>query len=197
MREMVNSREFVTKVVGGDADSFRVLFSYLTPKLSRFIAGLFSLPHQDADEIAVDAMLKVRRAVADFDASRGAKLTTWIFEIAKNTAIDHLRKQETRGKFVEVPLDDAVLQPSNEMMNGSSDGVDEGRVETPHRPEEVKMRKALDSLSKEDQAILLSRLTLEYEDIARVENASVGTLRTRHSRALARLRAAYLKGNCS
>ena len=57
------------------------------------------VPEADAEEIASDVLFTVTRKIHTFKCGGRAKLTTWIYEIAKNRAIDFHRK--TRVEEVE------------------------------------------------------------------------------------------------
>ena len=48
----------------------------------------------DSEEIAADVVIRVHKSVKTFNPRGGAKLTTWIFRIAQNAAIDFVRQQQ-------------------------------------------------------------------------------------------------------
>jgi hypothetical protein len=48
------------------------------------------VPEADAEELASDVLYAVRENIHKFRPGGPAKLSTWIYEIAKNRAIDYL-----------------------------------------------------------------------------------------------------------
>lgn len=47
---------------------------------------------QTVDDIAQDVLIKVARSIGSFDGR--SRFTTWLYQIARNTAIDHLRRRQ-------------------------------------------------------------------------------------------------------
>lgn len=81
---------------------------YLYDQYANMIFGLIfrMVKRQDiAENVLQDTFLKVWNRIDTFDASKG-KFLTWIFNIARNTAIDTLRsksyQQETKLSTLEV-----------------------------------------------------------------------------------------------
>ena len=65
-----------------------------------------------AEDLAQDAFLKAYRNLSAFDTKR--RLSSWLFRIAHNTAIDSLRRARTRTVALEGPAsaaDAAVFDP--------------------------------------------------------------------------------------
>jgi RNA polymerase sigma factor (sigma-70 family) len=102
----LNSQEFIAKLKAGDNDAFGTLFIKMLPKLSYFISKWFNIDPGAAEELASDALAKVHHNVAKFDPRKGAKLTTWVYIIAKNTARDYIRQQSHIVR--ELPIDQDI-----------------------------------------------------------------------------------------
>lgn len=132
----------------------------------------------EAEDLTAETFLRAVRAADRFDASR-ASAQTWLLTIARNALIDHRRSARARRRHV---------------------GLDELRdlaVEGP-TPEERMLRRealahALDAmreLGEDDRELLSLRFggELEIAEIAGMLGAREGTIRTRLSRAVARLR---------
>ena len=63
---------------------------------------MLHVPEMDAEECSQDVLLKMYSKVANFRNDGRSKLTTWIFEIAKNCAIDfHRVAQDEPQKLTE------------------------------------------------------------------------------------------------
>jgi RNA polymerase sigma-70 factor (ECF subfamily) len=76
----------------GDEDAFRSLYRDVQPKLLRYLQVLVGA---DAEDVASDAWLQIARDLGSFrgdvDGFRG-----WATTIARNRALDHLRRQQRR-----------------------------------------------------------------------------------------------------
>ena len=175
----INDAKFLQQLQAGDQVAYKLLFNRIFPKLCAFISR-FGVNDQDAEEITVDTMLKVHKAVRTFDPDGGAKLTTWIFEIAKNKVIDYKRRP--------APPELRSLDSERDLKDEQALQQDDGLSPNPNI---LRLRRALDSLGPEDQDILRTRQVMSYEEIAEVTNASVGALRVRHNRAVNRLKKAF------
>ncbi len=68
-------------------------------RLFYFLATKFSsqINQYDLEEIIQETLLKAYRARNRYDSERG-ELSTWLFHIAKNTALNHLKKISRRSK---------------------------------------------------------------------------------------------------
>ncbi len=189
----INGDAFIGRLKANDSDAFDDLFDCLIPKLCSFLSGDFKLSEQDGNEIAADTMFKVNKSVAKFNPRGGAKLTTWIFRIAENGAIDLLRQRKKQAENFRqnISIDDSV---SREIAQNTAkrwfrqNASDDKSGQPKPSPELARINKALEALSEQDRSILLMKQNMEYEEIAAAENASVPALRTRYSRAFERLR---------
>lgn len=196
--EHLNDKKFVRKLKAGDPNAFRDLYLALAPKIVSFLVRIWGMSVPDAEEVADDALLKVHRGVANFDPSRGAKLTTWVFEVAKNAGIDHYRKVKRRGGDEdETPADEPgeyVGGPRKKAPEPVTEPVAFGRG-TGDAPAlgDIAALRAFKTLSEKEKDILRVRDVMSYEEIAKVEGTTVNAVSTRYSRALQKLKAAYAK----
>lgn len=83
-----------------DRSAFRALFDHFAPRLKSYLISL-GLTGDRAEEIAQDVMVTLWQKAAQFNPEK-AKVSTWIFRIARNRHIDLIRKQ----KYPEVNADD-------------------------------------------------------------------------------------------
>lgn len=138
------------------------------------------LPEADSEEIASDVLFTVSRKIRSFKCGERAKLTTWIFEIAKNRAIDFHRK--IRVELVEYD-DDTANGDKRESFAGRNDTM------------LAWLQGELQHFSDQDQQLLLWRAReIEYATIAEWLGITEGAARTRHTRAQAKLLEASATG---
>jgi RNA polymerase sigma-70 factor (ECF subfamily) len=148
----------------------------LTPHLIGFLRFTMNVPEADAEELASDVLYTVSSHVHTFQSGGRAKLTTWIFEIAKNRAIDFHRKP----RLDSIPIDD-------EFPDRVPSGSDAGRNKHYHSW----LKEELAKLGEADRTLLLWRAKeIPYAQIAQWLGISEGTARTRHSRLCAQLASA-------
>ena len=121
-------------------------------------------------------MLKYRKSFND-----GRPFTPWMFRLARNACIDHLRRP---------PSEDSTAFET--MEPESSDITAHDRLE---REDSVGiLRRALLELPVDRREVLvLSRFeSMNYDDIARLLDCSVGAVKVRVHRAVRQLRQIYL-----
>lgn len=85
---------------------FQKIYDLYQPRILRYLAHLVG--ESDADDLAQETFIKVHRALADFRGE--SQLSTWIYRIATNTALDRLRSPSFQrvAQFVlsEDPMED-------------------------------------------------------------------------------------------
>ena len=145
---------------------------------------------EDARDAAQEAFLSAWRGLPSFRGD--AELSTWIYRLTSNAAIDQLRR--TKRQRGEVSLDDGELGLT---VRDSAPGPQEAA-------EGAELRSAvaagLTRLSPDHRQVLSLREVqgLSYEEIAQVLEVDLGTVKSRISRARRALRKILLEsGNLS
>ena len=171
----------------GDASAFAVLMRRHLGRLFNFIARHTS-NRATAEDLSQEVFLRVVERAADF--KHEARFTTWLYTIARNQCIDHLRKASLR-KHPSLddggPGEDHV--PLRERLANESAGSSGERVAMDH---EVKDRilVGLAKLPEEQREVFLLRElgNLPFQEIALVTGVSENTVKSRMRYALERLR---------
>jgi RNA polymerase sigma factor (sigma-70 family) len=172
----LNSAQFVGELQTGSTEAFDRLVTRLLPPLFKFLTLRMNVPDATAEEVAADVLMTVHGKLGTFRFGGRAKLTTWIFEIAKNRAIDYHRSQkhEFEGLDASLPSIERHAEPEHGSRTGS---------------EMVWIRTQLAQLSERDQQILKWRaLDFPFGQIAEWVDMSEGAVRVRHKRALDKLK---------
>ena len=146
----------------GDAE---VLFSSHRDGVFRYLCRVVGR-HQ-AGELTQEVFLRVARGpLPDADAAR---CHAWVFSIARNLALNHVRDERRRGPRVD--LEDAGSAGTQELA--------------------VALREALQRLPDIDRQVFLLRETagLSYGEIASTCDLSAGAVRSRLHRTRQQLRA--------
>src|SRR5579871_3499615 len=99
-------RAFVAKARSGDAEAFRVLVDRHSRSLFR-IAFRMTGNEPDAEDVVQESFLRAYRQLNKFDER--ASFGTWLYRIAVNCALDHVRARKRRGE--QQPAEDAPGDP--------------------------------------------------------------------------------------
>lgn len=136
-----------------------------------------------AEDATQEAFVKAWRNIHRFDASRPIK--PWLFEIARNTANDMLRKKRS-ARFSELTHPDADTAFEDSLPD--PDPLPPEIFEIKELGEAV--QEALTELPERDRAILTLRYIeeLTWDDVAASMGAPVNTVKSWHHRALIGLR---------
>lgn len=86
--------ELVHRIAGRDADALRALYGAYG-RLVFSLAYRLLGDRQHAEDCTQEVFVALWRNAASYDARR-ARVTTWLFTITRNTAIDAVRKLESR-----------------------------------------------------------------------------------------------------
>ena len=85
------SAQMAAVSVQRDRTSFMRIYDHFAPRLQRYLRNL-GVPESMADELVQEALLTLWRKAAMFDPAR-ASLSTWLYRMARNLYIDHVRKE--------------------------------------------------------------------------------------------------------
>lgn len=168
----------ISKILEGDTESFRFILERYERPVVRMIRNITNNVNSSED-IAQDVFLTVYRKLASFDPAR-SNFSTWLFTIARNKSINALRKKK--------PLFMSVLPDKSNPHNPSDDMAEKEFFD--------QLDKALLAISsRQRRAFILAEFeNLSYEQIAQIEGATLGTIKSRINRAKKKLRLA-LKGS--
>ncbi len=137
------------------------------------VAGLYARDAEERRDLVQEMLFQLWRSRERFKGE--AKLSTWIYRIALNTAISGLR--QARRRPLVVPLDD--------------EGVAEGPAgPTPSQdPRAAALHEAIRSLPAVDRALVLLHLEeRSYEEIAEILGMSINHVGVKLTRIRQKLR---------
>ncbi len=182
----------VTRTQRGDRQAFNTLVERHQSSAYSLAMRMVGDPDIAAD-VTQDAFFSAYRAIASF---RGASFRAWLLRIVSNGCFDHFRAQSRRPT---ISLE-ATLEADRDDDAGSADArLPKSLIEHAWDPEQVALRaeaiehiqRSLLKLVPEQRlALILSDIQgLPYDEIARVMDTSLGTVKSRIFRARAHLRA--------
>jgi RNA polymerase sigma-70 factor (ECF subfamily) len=140
-----------------------------------------------ARDLAQEVFLKVYLSLASFDPAYRFK--TWMYRIASNCAIDHLRKKQ--------PATCSLHTDSRDDRSTGIEATLAGNDPTPHevlrlRELQGRLETAVSALPSEFRQLILlrHRQHCRYDEIARITELPIGTVKNRIFRARSLLRSA-------
>jgi RNA polymerase sigma factor (sigma-70 family) len=166
-----------------DRVAFAGLYRFFAPRVKSFLlrAGLDS---GVAEELAQETLVSVWRKAASFDPTK-ACVSTWVYTIARNLRVDHLRRK--REVLREPPPDG---EHENEALHQQADPSPSLPDQLADQRAHALVRSAIEQLPHEQREVL--RLSY-YEDqphaaIAAALGIPLGTVKSRMRLAVTRLR---------
>jgi RNA polymerase sigma-70 factor (ECF subfamily) len=165
--------ELMHRCARGDQGAFRELYALASPQLLALLVRM--LRRRDlAEEVLQEAFVSAWRNAADYDASRG-RVMTWLVTIARNRALDELRRHQRAALVPGVDLDQLPDEAAEE-----SYGPAESRA----------LAACLDALPDgQRRSVQLAYIDgLSQDEIARALRAPLGTVKSWVRRGLSALK---------
>jgi RNA polymerase sigma-70 factor (ECF subfamily) len=165
----------VARVQAGEVAAFDELILRYRERLFGLIYQMTS-NREDAADLAQDVFIKTFQSIHRFEGQ--SSFFTWLYRIAVNTTLTHLRRQRQAAFFSLEKLQEDG--PTADLLARLTDATGADR-ETFARELQEKLNEALQKLSiKHRTVITLFEIEgLSHEEIARVMRCSVGTVRSR------------------
>jgi len=158
----------------GDGESFYKLLEPIKDKLYR-IAIIYMRNEYDALDCVHDSIVK---AIQSIDKLKEPQyFSTWITRITINTCKEHLRKTKDTSPYETADFEDKLI-------------YNNGNIE-----ENIDLYAALESLKENEKELIAMRYMndMSTSDIAEATHAPLGTVRSRLSRTVKKLRL-YMEG---
>jgi RNA polymerase sigma factor (sigma-70 family) len=94
----------------GDAEAaFEALYRSSRDDVFAYVAGVLR-DRSAAEDVTAQAFERAYRRRRTFNPRRGSR-RAWLFGIARNAALDELRRRRRRARLVSEPEDDALVAP--------------------------------------------------------------------------------------
>jgi RNA polymerase sigma-70 factor (ECF subfamily) len=161
--------KLISRCQEGDQEALKQIFDLYHNKVYRVAYGV--LRHrEEALDIVQEVFIKLFRSIRDF--KRESRLSTYLYRMTVNTAIDHLRKM---GKARVSSLDEEeAIQPAEEPERRPD------RIFL-YKELEGKVNEALNKLPVDQRTAMVLREVegLSYQEIAETMKSSIGTVMSR------------------
>lgn len=170
--------ELIDESIGGDEDAFGILMGRYENSLYGLIFKMVR-NHEETQDLVQEAFIKSYKALESFN--KQYSFSTWLFKIASNNCIDHLRKRRLKTTSIDAPI-------QTEDGSLSQDLPDES-----FSPEKDSLRKELfssvnsiiDELPEKYKVVINLRHKEDksYDEIAVALDIPIGTVKARIFRA--------------
>lgn len=172
----------ISSVLAGQASAFAVL-------VDKYKGTAFNVAFQitgnklDAEEVAMDAFVKVYRSLPTFKGD--AKFSTWLYRIVYNTAISRTRKK----KHDFTPINDSITE------NYSEEDFEEGLYHITIEEQHALVAKAVAGLDADDALIinLYYINELSTDEISQITALSVSNVKVKLHRIRKKIHAEVQK----
>ena len=175
----------------GDSAAFDVLIGMYSAKLYKVAYALLG-SRQDAEEVVQDAFLRIYRSLGNFRGD--AQFTTWMYRIVVNLCNNKFRWNKVRGInrtiSIDAPLPNAEGDESLRLELPSSEAPPDEQLAFAELRERVEKAMAQLPESYRTAVMLRNVQQLDYEDIAKILDCAVGTVKSRINRGRELLRQA-------
>jgi RNA polymerase sigma-70 factor (ECF subfamily) len=173
-----NTEDVIARARHGDPEAFRLIFErYARPILS-FIYDLIGRSEL-AEDLTQETFVRAYRGLHALRDE--ARLSTWLFGIARNVAREAFRSRPKNDRRVEMDddqvtqLKDGKLLPDGQLLNRELNGV---------------IHEALGKLDEDKRVVFALKVFQQrsYEEIAEITGFSIPKLKTDLHRAKAEMR---------
>ena len=174
--ERISDEELMVRLMEGDAAAFDEIYARYAPRIQTFVYRFIG-NRESAEDLTQEIFLKVYRNPRAFDPRK--RFLTWIFAVARNACIDHLRLKKLPVVSFGGGEDESWTPQIESPRAGSPE------EEALGRELEGRMQDVLATLSKKlrDVFVLCAIQGLSYEEAAEVVGCPVKTISSRLSRA--------------
>ena len=175
--------EIVRRILQGEEELFEVLVLRYQTRVVSHITRMIGV-REDAVDLSQEIFVKVFQALDRFNPAY--KFSTWLFRIAGNASIDHLRKRRPRTVPLEAPDPDGTGSFAPEQRSTDLDPF--GELRNVERGKAIS--RAIQELPADFRELIALRhfAGLSYEEIAGVKNMPLGTVKNKLFRARAVLK---------
>ncbi|MBN1564878.1 MAG: RNA polymerase sigma factor [Anaerolineae bacterium] len=170
--------ELITRAAQGDADAYEQIMHLHQEAVFRLAYVLLG-DAQDAQDVAQDTFIRAYHQLHRFDTTR--PLRPWLLQITRNLARN---RQRATGRYLAALQRAFMLKPRAALIAASAE------TEHVQRGDVQMLWEAIQQLPTPDQEVIYLRylLDLSTQETADILEIKPGTVKSRLSRALDRLR---------
>ena len=166
------------KAADGDECAFEALVRKYERLVSTCVFSMLGNNPEDVLDVSQEVFLKVYRNLSSFKGD--SEFSTWLYRVAKNCALDYIRKRKPLTTSLDTSGEDAEgydVADTSDKSNPEKKALEAERKEI--------LRRCIDKLSEEHREVIILRHVNDYsyEQISKTLSLEVGTVKSRISRA--------------
>jgi len=181
-----NDSDLVATAINGQEGSFEELVRRYQRPISAYVYRMVG-NYESALDLTQEIFIKVYASLRKYRSE--FKFSTWIYKIAHNAAVDHLRRSSTReqslingsdGDQFELPIESRRLSPEQE---------------SERKERRVEIESVVRALPANYRELIILRHSqdLTYEEIVEVTGLPLGTVKNRLFRAREMMRQQFVE----
>ena len=177
---MMTDKEFVLEICNGNQQAFRKFVEKYQLTVLKICNG-FIHNREDAEDITQEVFIEVYQSIHKFRGE--AKLTTWLYRIAVNKSLNHLRKYKLKKNLKSI---ESLFMINKNIINEIEDSRNLQPDDNMEQREKAYiLHRAISSLSTNQRIsfILNKYEDLSYKEIAEIMNTSLSAVESLIHRA--------------
>lgn len=169
----MSETEIIEQLKQGNEQAFKKLVETHQKLVVNTCYGMVQ-NREDAQDIAQDVFIEVYRNIQKFKGD--SKLSTWLYRIAVNRSLNHIRDNKKNKWFYS--FEDEVAVKSKHLQQLESSKSDRPEFELENKQRTLILHEAINSLPENQKvAFTLSKYEeLSYQEIAEVMDLSVSSV---------------------
>ena len=177
--------ELIINAVAGRVDGFEELVRRYQRPITSYVFRMLG-NYESSLDVTQEVFIKVYNSLEKYSSEY--KFSTWLYRIAHNAAIDHMRRNPVTALSIEAENADGTFQLQ----------IESGRPSPEQEHERSEWRVEIDSVVKClpssycDLIVLRHSRDLSYDEIAEVTGLPLGTVKNRLFRAREMMRQIFM-----
>jgi RNA polymerase sigma-70 factor, ECF subfamily len=170
--DSISDADYVGRLQRGETDAFEMLVRRHEKTIFNLVYRMLG-DYDEAAEVSQEVFLSAYRAVGRFRGD--ANFSTWLYRIALNHTSTR-RKSLSRRHQRSVVLEDS--EPVRDLQPGPAETLEKKEIRE-------RVQRALNNLEPDDATVIVLRdlQDIPYEEVARLLEVPVGTVKSRLHRA--------------
>ena len=178
--------ELISSAIEGGEDSFEALVKRYQRPIAGYVFRMLG-DYEASLDVSQEVFIKVYNSLSRYSSEY--KFSTWIYRIAHNAAIDHMRRNAVNPQSLEAENSDGTYQLQIEC---SKPTPEQDRERSEWRTEIENVVKRLPAAYRE-LILLRHSQDLSYDEIATVTGLPLGTVKNRLFRAREMMREIFIE----
>lgn len=177
----ITDEHLFARFIEGDENAFNELVDRYYRQIYRFLVRFTGQEHL-AEDLIQEVFIKLYKSAATFDPNK--RFRPWIYQIAANTARDHLRSASRNGKRVSFKNTGEEAETTlDQLVPGVTASPDQAFIE---KETSEKVKETLIQMQDQLREILILAYynQLPYKDIADSLGIPLGTVKSRLHKAV-------------